>query len=195
MVQEGTFRSDGYIDILNFQKNGGRLQKREGNSLIFKELRGDYNIEINILAVNRYESLLSCFEREQFFQQNNLPPRAVTIENHDDSYEKMLKTINIVEQRKLFDKMKVYRRGYIEDKPELIYVAGNKRFPSTAEAVKHERRMQEITLFNDPEPFLKRINNLKKKIKDNNSLLFRLQLLENDFIANLDRYKKCKTID
>ena len=191
IMQEGTFRSDGYIDILNFQKNGGKIQKIGKDKSLFVDVEGGYNIQIDVLAVNRYESLLSSFEREYGFIVNNLPPRPVTVENHDDSYEKMLKTIDVVE-RKLFDEMYVYKRGlYHENKPELIYQAGDKRFPSTSEAVRYERHRQEVELFNNPEAYLNRISELKEKVKEvgNMNLLNRIEFLEKDFLIKLDKNK------
>ena len=100
IIQEGTFASkDGYLKILDFQKNGGIAPigkvgpdgKREN-----KQVKGGYYVEISALAVDRYESLLSCYEREQFFIENGLPPRVVQPKYHDSSYEKMLETIDAV---------------------------------------------------------------------------------------------------
>lgn len=196
IVQEGTFRSDGYIDILNYQKHGGKIHKFDDKQNAFKDVEGGYNIEINVLAVNRYESLLSCFEREQYFIENDLPPRPVTIENHDDSYEKMLKTIDIIERRKLFDTIKVFKRGYRENTPELIYISGDKRYPSISEAIRMERNKQEKELFNNPEVYLRRIKELRERVKVNNNeyLLNRIELLEKDFLYNLEKNKKSKEI-
>lgn len=194
IMQEGTFRSDGYIDILNFQKHGGKLLKTIGNDVVYKDIQGGYDIQINILAVNRYESLLSCFEREQDFIEKNLPPRPVTIENHDDSYEKMLKTIDIVEHRKLYDLIQVFKRGYNEDMPELICRANDGRYPSTSEAVRHERFMQEMALFRNPQPYLNRIKVLKEKVRaeNNSNLLSRIEFLEQDFLVNLEKRKNLR---
>ncbi|MBR6034089.1 MAG: zeta toxin family protein [Clostridia bacterium] len=185
MMQEGTFASTAaYIDILEFQKNGGTAPIGRIGSDGLREQRtieGGYEIDINILAVNRFESLLSCFEREEFFMEKGLPPRAVTIENHDRAYDRMLETIGIVENRGLFDQMRVFRRGYIEQSPpQLIYSAGDPRYPSVAEAIRNERAMQEVELFRRPELYLARIADLRRKIegKGNESLVKRLDALE-----------------
>ena len=173
IMQEGTFATtDGYLNIINCQKNGG------------------YDVDVNILAVNKYESLLSSFEREQYFVENGLPPRAVTMENHEYSYNRMLETIDIVEQRRLFDQMRVFRRGYIESRPELIYVAGDSRFPSVREAIVHERRTQENQLFNNPSLYLDRIEELKERLKlnKNESLENRLNSLKKMFNENIREY-------
>ena len=97
LVQEGTFGStQGYIQILDFQKNGGKASIGKIRSDGTREevtVNGNYNIEINVLAVDRFESLLSCYEREQYFRESDLPPRVVTPQNHDYAYHKLLETL------------------------------------------------------------------------------------------------------
>ena len=201
IMQEGTFGStDSYIEILNFQKNGGNVpigRVQEDGKRTIRHVRGNYIIEVNTLAVNRYESLLSCFEREQDFDESGLPPRAVTIENHDRAYEKMLDTIDIIEKRKLYDKMRVFRRGYIEERPELIYITGDRRFQSTAEAIRQERKKQTVELFKNPEPYIIRIKDLKARATNyqNTSLIRRIDTLENMFYKQLEECNKSKEID
>ncbi len=197
IMQEGTFGStEGYINILDFQKNGGNAEigevQKNGKRKI-KHVNGNYEIEINLMAVNRYESLLSCFEREQDFAEMKLPPRAVTIENHDRAYDKMLETVAIVEREKLFDKMRVFKRGYVESKPELIYIAGDNRFPSVVDAIKSERDKQQRELFNNPDQYIKRMENLNKRAKEynNSSLIRRLDNLNNTFTKELNQYNNC----
>lgn len=185
IMQEGTFATtDGYLGIIDFQKNGGKLQG--------KDIKGDYDVDINILAVNKYESLLSSFEREQYFVENGLPPRAVTIENHDYSYNKMLETVDIVEKRKLYDQMRVFRRGYIKEKPELVYIAGDNRFESVKAAILYERKIQEDELLKNPSLYINRIEILKQKLKENKneSLENRLGTLEKIFNDRLNEYRE-----
>lgn len=63
LMQEGTFgTTNGYIDILEFQRNGGeasigKIQENGDREKII--VPGGYDIEIDILAVDRFESLLS----------------------------------------------------------------------------------------------------------------------------------------
>lgn len=200
LVQEGTLRSPDYIDILDFQKNGGNAeigkmgkdQRRQS-----KKVRGGYEIEIDILAVNRFESLLSCFEREMRYEEKGLPPRAVTIENHDASYEKMLENISVIENRKLFDKIQVFKRGYVEEKPELIYRDGDRRFASVAEAIRYERTRQQRELFSEPSDYFRRINELRIKAGrlGNESLLRRLDELEAMFKKEIQNYRRAKSLN
>ena len=79
--------------------------KKQDGTREKKLVDGNYQIEVNVLAVNRFESILSCFERELFFIENGLPPRAVTIENHDRSYAQMLETVDFVEKRNIYERI------------------------------------------------------------------------------------------
>ncbi len=201
IIQEGTFAStQGYIDIIDFQRNGGYSSFRKipfnSNNQDQKFVQGGYNIEINCLAVNRFESLLSCFEREQYFIEMGLPPRSVTIENHDRAYENMLNTIDLIEEGKMFDKIQVFRRGKIEDRPELIYDEKEKKYPKVSDFIKLERKRQEKELFNNPDIYIERLNSLRKKVKqnkdNNSSLLDRINKLEEIFKEELEKYKNSK---
>ena len=187
IVQEGTFgTTDGYIEILNFQKNGGDAQigklKQDGTRET-KLIKGDYNVDINILAVDKFESLLSSYEREQYFRDHGLPPRVVTPEHHDDAYEKMLETIRVVERKQLFDRIRVFKRGYSIDRPELVYVSGDNKYPSAVEAVIAERSRNRQELLRNPEDYLQRIFNLKEKVRQNGiqQQMDRLEELEKSF--------------
>lgn len=187
IVQEGTFGStEGYLKILDFQKNGGQANigamKSDGTREV-KNVQGGYNIDINVLAVDRFESLISCYEREQYFRDNNLPPRVVTPKNHDYAYEKMLETLRIIENRKLFDRMRVFKRGRSIEKPELVYTNGDERYSSVVEAVIAERNRDRQRLLSEPEQYLNRIQELRKKIKINgiDAQLEKLDQLETEF--------------
>jgi len=178
IIQEGTFASDGYIDILRFQRNGGKNApigrvvetpgmdhvgdfdqiKREG-----VDVEGGYDVEIDILAVSRFDSLLSSYEREQYFREHQLPPRAVTKENHDRSYSALLDTLDTVEREKLYSKIKVFKRGYREDRPELIYESGDPRFKSVSDAVRAARKEETNKLLKNPGNYRMKIKRLLEK--------------------------------
>lgn len=168
IVQEGTFGStESYIEILNFQKNGGKAKigklQADGNREE-KEVEGNYDIDINVLAVDKYESYLSALEREQYFRENDLPPRVVTLKNHDYAYDKMLDTIRIIESKKLYDKCRVFKRGYSYNRPELVHVNGDGKYSSVVEAVIAERNKNRKELLNKPEEYFARIEDLRKRI-------------------------------
>lgn len=201
IMQEGTFNNtNGYLRILDFQKNGGKAEVGEVQADGKRKsiyIDGNYNIEINTMAVNRYESILSCFEREQDLDEMHLPPRVVTIENHDKAYKNMLDTIAIIEREKLYDKMRVFKRGYVESKPELIYVAGDDRFQSVVDVIKEERLKQEIELFNNPATYFDRIEKLNVRAENykNASLVHRLKDLKEIFSKDLEERQNDKERD
>lgn len=171
LVQEGTLGStDGYLKILEFQKNGGQANigamKADGTREK-KNVQGGYNIDINVLAVDRFESLLSCYEREQYFRDNNLPPRVVTPQNHDYAYNKMLETLQIIEARNLFDRIRVFKRGRLMDKPELVFKNGDGRYSSAVEAIITERAKDRQRLLSESDQYFKRIKELRERITAN----------------------------
>ena len=196
LIQEGTFgNTEGYLQILDFQKNGGKAnigEIKEDGTRESKQIRGDYNIEINVLAVDRFESLLSCYEREQYFRDNGLPPRVVTPQNHDYAYNKLLETLHIVEAKNLFNTIRIFKRGYSIDKPELICIKGDGRYSSAVEAVITERFRNRQEILRRPEVYFDRINRLKEKVQVNgiHVQLDRLNNLEEEFKEELLRQKE-----
>ncbi len=183
ILQETTFRStDEFIKIIDFQKNGGTMADSG------KFVPGGYSVEINALALDRFRSLLSCFEREQYFIENGLPPRAVSRQYHDSAYYKMLETIDIIEDRKLCDKIRVFKRGPVQDRPELIYPTDTDRFLKASDVIKSERQRQEIDLLKNPKEFEDKIEALKTRCQSNKSLTERVEDLQKAFEERLDEF-------
>lgn len=188
IIQEGTFGStDGYLKILDFQKNGGKaaIGPLESNGERKEiDIDGGYNIEIDILAVDRYESLLSSYEREQYFIETGLSPRAVTAENHDRAYENLIKTVQEIENRKLYNRMRVFKRGKIETEPELIYISDEGKYNSVADCIQEVRNEERKTIIKNSKKYLKRIQNLKQRVLDKN-LIEKIEVLEREFLKEL----------
>lgn len=193
IMQEGTFAStNGYIKIIDFQKNGGKAKiggVNKNGQIQELEVKGGYNVDINILAVHRYESLLSSYEREQYFIENNLPPRVVTAENHDRAYNNILNTVKIIEQNKMFDNMRVFKRGKIEQKPILVYSYGDMQYQDTIQAIVIEREKDKQRLFANSNNYLERIQTLKNRISKNRNdsqiQMEKLIKLEEEFLQEL----------
>ena len=196
IVQEGTFGStQSYIELINFQKNGGKanignLQPDGTREEI--EVIGNYDVEIDILAVDRFESYLSALEREQYFRESNLPPRVVTLKNHDYAYEKMIDTLRLIESESLFDKARVYRRGYLFNKPELVHVSGDGRYSSIVEAVITERNKNRQEILRNPEAYYQRIESLRERIERSGipDQIARLDELKSIFDLEVAKYKE-----
>lgn len=196
IIQEGTFSAtEEYINILDFQKNGGNASigsiDDQGNRQM-RYVKGDYDIDINVLAVDKFESLLSCYEREQYFRESGLPPRVVTQENHDIAYEKMLQTIRIIEDKKLFDRIRVFKRGYSPERPELVYVNGDKRYPSAVSAIIAERAKNRQELLRYPEQYFERIEDLRTRIEQKgiSQQIDKLNKLKSSFEEELKKQRE-----
>lgn len=187
LVQEGTLgNTEVYLKILDFQKNGGQANighMNEDGTRQTKSVQGGYKIDINVLAVDRYESLLSCYEREQYFRDNNLPPRVVTPQNHDYAYKKMLETICKIENEELFDRIRIFKRGQSIDKPEVVYTNNDGRYSSAVEAIITERAKDRQRLLSESDQYFKRIKELRERIALNgiDVQLERLNQLEAEF--------------
>ncbi len=200
ILQEGTFGAmEGYLTILDFQKNGGNASIGKLNNDGTREkrnVRGGYDIEINILAVDKFESIISCYEREQYFREAGLPPRVVTMENHDRAYINMLETIKAVESRGLFNRIRVFKRGYSPDRPELIYVNGDGKYAGTVDAVTAERARNRKELLSNPEQYIERIERLRERINNNGikQQLTRLEELEDMFNEEVKKHRDCKSL-
>lgn len=196
IVQEGTFGStDGYIKILDFQKNGGKAnigEVKEDGTREEKLIEGNYDIEINVLAVDRFESYLSSLEREQYFRESHLSPRVVTLNNHDYAYNKMLDTLRIIESRGMFDRCRVFKRGYSVNRPELVHISGDGKYQSVVEAVIAERNKNRKELLREPQKFYERIEKLRARILNNgiDEQITRLDELKTLFDLEVEKKEK-----
>lgn len=195
LVQEGTFGStDIYVEILDFQKNGGiySVSSVSGDGTIDqRHVSGGFDIDINVLAVDRFESYLSSLEREQYFRENGYPPRVVTLKNHDYAYNKMIDTLRIIEQRGLMDRGRVFRRGPVPIEPQLVYTTGDNTYPSLAQAVIEEREKNRQEILSNPDAYYERIEDLRARIKTSGipAQLFRLFELKKIFDGEVKKYK------
>lgn len=150
MLTEGTFAdTKGYLNIINNQLNNR------------------YNVVINVMAVNEFESLLSCYERQQINIENELLPRITTKANHDRSYMKIFETLTEVENLENDNvKIKIFRRGKTEkEDPILVYESGDGRYSSSMEALSEERLRNLKQLIANKETYLKRIEALRERIE------------------------------
>ena len=194
LVQEGTFGStDVYVEIIDFQKNGGKADIGdlvEGGYREVIDVPGGYLVDVNVLAVDRFESYLSSLEREQYYRESGLPPRVVTLGNHDYAYNRIIDTLRILEERHLIDRGRVFRRGPVPVEPRLVYEMGDPEYPSLADAVVGERLKNHIELLQNPVEYLDRIKSLKERIHANGipEQLARLDELEMLFIKELEEF-------
>ena len=191
IIQEGTLsNTDTYLSILEFYKNGGtvpigKIGKNGKRELI--DVKGDYDVEIAVLAVDRFESLLSSYEREQLYREQGLPARVVLPKYHDSSYIKLLDTLDEIEKRGLVNTISVYKRGQIETKPERLWISGDRRFNCAREAITFYRSKGRKDVLNNPEQYKKRLVNLLSRAKDPDQIE-RIKILSEEFEQEIERY-------
>lgn len=208
MVSEGTFsRPDSYFSIMRFHKDGGELiQTEEDIEKGFENVTasGGYKVLIIVLALNRYESLLSCLEREKSFIRNNLPIRTIPFERHDFAYDFMLASIQALRETEVCDEVMMYRRGKGKDtEPEVLGVFdADANYSELYQCLENERNMQINELLQNPNEFLDKINELKKFSIDNADNDFvkdvfvnKIRILESNFKEKLLSFKSDKYTD
>lgn len=100
----------------------------------------------------------------------------------------MLKTVEEIENRKLFNKMKVFKRGYNELQPELMHIAGDGMYPSVVECIRQTRYNDRKRLLANAEEYLKRIERLKARVKTEIQM-DKIEKLEEEFNICLEQYK------
>ena len=151
-----------------------------------------YDVEVNIIAVDRYESFLSCIERDVKLLELGYEPRPVTKKNHDNMYEPFLDEVAELNKRGICDNVKVFTRGKNAGLPELVYENGYTNYSCAQEAVRTERANQRKRIIADPSKFLQRITLAREKIeslvKDGNmrsDYVERLKDLEDEYLKEL----------
>ena len=199
VIQEGTmFNKDSYLKMIDLQKNGEKTESPmpELDGRGSKKMAKGYFIDINIMAVHRFESLLSCYEREYKNIEDGLTPRAVTAYNHDNSYYKALETIQEIEKRGLYDRIRVFKRGKEMFKPQMVYCVESATLPMSniKQVIENQREMNKQQILEDADTYLDRICILKDKVKEigNTVLLDKIEVLENEFLTELEQFNKRK---
>lgn len=154
-----------------------------------------YEVEVNIIIVDKYESFLSCIERDVKLLEKGYDPRPITKKNHDSMYESFLGEITEINNRGLCDNIRVFVRG--EKLPKLVYENGYNNYSCAREAIITERikARKKITL--EPKEYLQRITSARQKIvnliKDENmknDYLKKIKELENEYKQEISLCKK-----
>lgn len=151
-----------------------------------------YGIEIDIMAVDKYESLLSCIERDIALLELGYDARPVAKVNHDRMYDAFLSEIVEIDRRGLCNRVNVYTRGESPTQPNLIWKTGDAKYRSAQEAVICGRAQERGKILDAPQAYLGRLNDAKRKIrmliqdeKMKRSYLEQLEHLEREFLNEL----------
>lgn len=140
-----------------------------------------YDVEINVMAVHKYESFLSCIERDIKLLELGYDPRPVARMNHDRMYESFLQEIQEIEKRGLASRINVFTRGETLSRSKLVYTKDTTRYASAQEAIISERDKNRREALRNPTEYLDRIENARKKI----GLMIPEERLRKDYMQHL----------
>ena len=142
------------------------FNKGEKDYKSMQEFKKDgYEIQINIIAVDKYESFLSCIERDVKLLELGYDPRPIARINHDRMYNPILQELTEISARNLCDKINVFIRGKVLNQPELVYSTGDDKYSSAQEAVICERKKSRDAIMREPQKYLERIAETRQKIE------------------------------
>lgn len=94
----------------------------------------------------------------------------------------MIDTLRAIESRGMFDRCRVFKRGYSFNRPELVHISGDGKYQSVAEAVIVERNKNRQELLREPQKFYERVENLRRRI------------LKNGIDEQIERLNELKTL-
>ena len=140
-----------------------------------------YRVKINVMAVDKYESFLSCIERDIKLLELGYDPRPVERHNHDRMYYPFLQEIAEISRRGLCDEVNVYARGRSINMPALIYTTGETRYANACDAVAKARENEHKRIMSEPVKYLARIKMAREKI----NILLSQETMRKKFISQL----------
>jgi UDP-N-acetylglucosamine kinase len=86
-----------------------------------KKMPKNYNKIVRVIATSPKESLLTAFERNEEQVEAVGYGRFTNVDVHDFSYEGVAKTLKIIEESKVPDRIQIFTRGKDIVSPELVY--------------------------------------------------------------------------
>lgn len=147
--------------------NENTLDKGDSDIELTKKFKENgYNVIVNIIATDLFESRLSCYEREVAMLLASLTPRGCSKETQFRMYNSFVPEIKKLDELNLCDDINVYIRGENINKPPILKYSKsmNNTYNDFNEALIAERAKQRKKLFEDPENYLFRIKKAKKTI-------------------------------
>lgn len=158
------------------------LSKGEEDYKRIQEFRNQgYDVEINVVAIHKYESFLSCIERDIKLLELGYDPRPVARMNHDRMYESFLQEIQEIEKRGLANRINVFTRGKTLNRSELVHTTNDSKYATAQEAIISQRDKNRREILRNPTEYLTRIESSKKAI----GLMIPEERLRKDYIQHL----------
>lgn len=145
-----------------------------------------YVVEVNIMGVDKYESFLSCIERDIALLELGYDPRPVAKVNHDRMYTPFLTEISEMERRGICDRVNVYARGKVKTQPKTVWTTGDNRFRSAQEATIYTRSQERRTIMLEPQVYLERLENAKRKIR----MLIEDERIKKNYLENIAQLER-----
>ena len=159
------------------------------NTIIIDKLRknSNYRVIARLIAVSKFESLLSIFERYLEMQENMTFGRLTTIDAHNVRYQKFTEIAKTLEQGDL--EVEVYMRGKEVISPIKIYSStdSRKKYDSALEALYDGREKSYVACMKTAEERLKRINQEIKRDSTDPKVLDELKKLNSIFEVELNQ--------
>ena len=101
----------------------------------------EYSIDIRLMAVPSIDSYVGTLERYVSQLLDDVNARWITREAHDVTFNKIPETLKCLIDKKIFDRITIYKRGNITDNqlPQEIYSTEHRQFASPLEALNYGR--------------------------------------------------------
>lgn len=143
-----------------------------------------YEVDINVMAVDKYESFLACNERDIKLMELGFDPRPVARVNHDRMYSPLLQELIEIQKRGLCTRVNVFTRGgKTSIHPQLVWSTGDVKYPNAYEAIISERNKERRELLQKPQEYLQRIDDAKHSI----GLMISEERLRNNYLEGLNQ--------
>lgn len=101
-----------------------------------------YQKVVKVIATSDIESLLSMFERHNAMMNIGENSRLIGVDAHNATYEGVAKTLQLLEQEEISDRIEVYVRGLDIRQPRMVYSSEWEEniYTSATEALIEERK-------------------------------------------------------
>ena len=176
------------------------LSKGESDYAKIKDFKDKgYQVEIDVVAVDKFESFLCCIERKiELLSIDEDSQHGVSRENHDRMYEPIVHELEEIEKRGISTRINVYTRSDNPGQFELAWTSEgeDKRYSNAQEAIIYERMKSRKRIFQEPQQYLGRIEEVRRKIhlkvqdtKMKQNFLGQLEQLEGEFLNELTSYR------
>lgn len=155
--------------------------------------RKGYKVNIKVLAVDKLESRISCFEREVALLKLDSKARGIDKECHENSYYNMIKTLMKIINIQCWDNIEIFKRGKDKGEPETIYKSFELGDMNIISTIKEERKQQRKQIIENEDEYMGRINKVTDSIEkyQNNEKLKKYTLRDiNDLKVEFLQYTK-----